>query len=148
MVPAPRKTSEVTKKVLVVDDEPDVVLYLCTLLEEHGFAVCSAEDGTEGMRKVLEESPDLICLDIFMPEKSGILMYQEVKMNDRLKGIPVLFVTGFKTDDQPLFALKKLLYEHSIPMPEGFLEKPIDRESFIRAVRRILKGKGVPLDSA
>lgn len=148
MVPAPRKTSEVTKKVLVVDDEPDVVLYLCTFLEEHGFETCSAENGVEGIRKVRKERPDLICLDILMPQKSGILMYQEVKMDDRLKGIPVLFVTGFKTDDQPLFALKKFLYEHSLPMPEGFQEKPIDRVSFIEVVRRILKGKGVQLDSA
>jgi len=148
MPPGLGKAPQRAPKVLVVDDEPDVVTYLYTLLEEHGYDVCFAADGIEGMQKVREESPNLICLDIHMPEKSGILMYEEMKMDSRLKGIPVLVVTGYKGDEPLLQEFKRYLVERSVPFPEGYLEKPIDQSYFIQAVRRILRGEKVlSLDS-
>jgi CheY-like chemotaxis protein len=138
-----RKTKPRAHKILVVDDEPDVVTYLCTLLEEHGFMVCSAADGIEGLQKVRDEFPNLICLDILMPEKSGILMYEEMKVDSRLQEIPVLVVTGYKANEPLLQDFKRYLVEREVPIPEGYLEKPIDRTFFIQAVRKILRGEKV-----
>ena len=63
---------EKKRKILVLDDEPDVVTYLVSLFEDNDYIVVSAVDGKEGMEKVTTEKPDLITLDISMPEKSGI----------------------------------------------------------------------------
>jgi len=60
------------KTILVVDDEPDVVAYLRTFLEDHGFYVVFAENGRTGFEKAKTENPDLITLDITMPEESGV----------------------------------------------------------------------------
>jgi CheY-like chemotaxis protein len=125
------------KKVLVVDDEEDVVIYLCTLLEEHGFETCSAANGIEAMRKVEEENPDLICLDILMPEKSGNALYQELKMDRRTRDVPVILVTGFKADDHPFLEFKRFLAGQSLQDPEGYVEKPIDREVLLDLVRKL-----------
>jgi CheY-like chemotaxis protein len=132
------------KRILVVDDEPDVVTFLCTLLEEHGFRTSCAQDGAEGMRKARSEPPDLLCLDILMPGKSGVFMYEELKLDDRLRDIPVFIVTGFKSSDRAMAGFVELLKERSLSAPEGYFEKPIDSRVFLRAVDRILQGKGPP----
>ena len=85
-----------SKKILVVDDEPDILTFLCTLLRKNGYDVCEACDGVEGMKKVLEEKPDLVCLDLLMPEKTGIKMYREMRKDELLKNLPVIMVTGIE----------------------------------------------------
>ena len=71
------------KKIMVVDDEPDIITYLTTLLEENGYETESAKDGVDGLKKIRESRPDLVCLDILMPEKSGIGLYRELKKDER-----------------------------------------------------------------
>ena len=66
------------KKILIIDDEPDTLVFLGTLLKKNGYEVCEASDGVEGMKKVLSDQPDLVCLDLLMPEKTGIKMYREM----------------------------------------------------------------------
>ena len=82
------------KKVLVLDDEPNVVAYLETLLQDNGYDTVSAGDGREGMEKARSEKPDLITLDISMPEESGVRFFRELKEDPDLAGIPVVIVTG------------------------------------------------------
>ena len=67
------------RTVLVVDDEPHVVAYLEMVLQDHGYATLSAGNGREGLTKAKAHSPDLICLDITMPEESGIRFYRNLK---------------------------------------------------------------------
>ena len=67
------------KKILVVDDEPGVVAYLETLLQDNGYETVSAADGHLALEKFKSEHPDLVTLDISMPEKSGIRFYRDVK---------------------------------------------------------------------
>jgi len=128
------------KKILIIEDEADIATYLATLFEENGFEVATAGDGKEGARKVAEFRPDLICLDILMPEKSGIALYRELKKNNEFAGIPVVMVTGFKADEFPNVDFKKFIYERSVPGPEGYVEKPIDREVLLQTVRKVLEG--------
>ncbi|MFA4915203.1 MAG: response regulator [Syntrophales bacterium] len=126
------------KKIIVIDDEPDVITYLTTLLEENGYKTDSAADGLEGLKKIKETRPDLVCLDILMPEKSGIGLYRELKKDEGLKGIPVIIVTGFRGDEHPLMNFKDFLYKRSVPGPEGYMEKPIDRQEFLEMVKKNL----------
>jgi CheY-like chemotaxis protein len=127
------------KKILVIDDEPDVILFLTTLLRKSGYEVCEACDGVEGMKKVLEEKPDLVCLDLIMPEKTGIKMYREMRKDDHLKKVPVIMVTGIESADPWDFkGFRKFIQERSIPRPDGYVEKPIDKEQFLAAVREAI----------
>jgi CheY-like chemotaxis protein len=128
-----------TKKVLVIDDEADTVVYMETLLQDNGYETVSASDGEEGMEKVKSEKPDLVVLDVSMPQKSGMRFFREIKTNPDLATIPVIFVTGVTGFAGDKDALKKFIDSRgSIPSPEGFFSKPIDREEFLKAVSNLL----------
>ena len=71
------------KKVLVIDDEPDVLTYITSILKKNGYNYVTALDGVEGMEKAKAESQDLITLDLLMPEMTGIKMYRELKRMKR-----------------------------------------------------------------
>jgi|YNPNPStandDraft_1061719.scaffolds.fasta_scaffold23970_4 CheY-like chemotaxis protein len=131
-----------SKTILVIEDEPDVQIYLATLFQENGYEVVTASNGKEGEAALAQRRPDLICLDILMPEKSGIALYRELRKNPQLSGIPVVMVTGFRAEEFPGVDFKKFVYERSVPGPEGYVEKPIDRELLLRTVREILDRAG------
>jgi CheY-like chemotaxis protein len=120
------------KRILIVDDEEDILMYLSTLLQDHGYETRMAKDGVEAWKKVEEDAPDLITLDISMPEKSGIRFYRDLKTNDRLKGIPIIIVTGVSDDFKKFISSR-----HQVPAPEGFISKPIDREEILKTVERL-----------
>ncbi|HSK10662.1 MAG TPA: response regulator, partial [Vicinamibacterales bacterium] len=80
--------------VLVIDDEPDVQIYLSTLFEKEGLHVETAGDGEEGFARALAVKPDLIFLDILMPRKTGIMLYRRLKKEAALAGVPVVILTG------------------------------------------------------
>jgi CheY-like chemotaxis protein len=126
------------KKILIIDDEPDVLVFLGTLLRKSGYEVCEASDGVEGMKKVIEEKPDLVCLDLLMPEKTGIKMYREMRKDESLSKVPVIMVTGFSTPAIGYMDFKKFIHERSIPAPEGYIEKPIDKDQFLEAVKQVI----------
>jgi CheY-like chemotaxis protein len=117
------------KRALVVDDEADVRAYLGALLEDMGFEVLMAEDGVQGIEAARREMPDLITLDISMPEQSGVRTYRQLKTEESLKHIPVCIITGFS--EKMSTYLKKLA---GFPFPEGFLNKPIDPEELKKLV--------------
>ena len=127
------------RTILVVDDEPHVVAYLEMLLQDQGYATVSAANGREGMEKARAHTPDLICLDITMPEESGVRMYRSLKEDPRLASIPVLVVTavtGLGGDPEPFRNF--LNSRKSIPPPEGFFSKPIEREDFLAKVSELV----------
>lgn len=127
------------KKILVIDDEADTVTYLETLLQDNGYNTISANDGVQGMEKAKTENPDLIILDVSMPERSGMGFYHDIKKDNQMASIPIIFVTGvtgYGGDDQ---AIKKFIAGlRKVPSPEGYFAKPIDRDEFIKKVNEIL----------
>ena len=126
-------------KILVIDDEADTVVYLETLLQDHGYDTVSASDGEEGMEKVKTEMPDLIVLDVSMPQKSGMRFFREIKSNPELESIPVIFVTGVTGFGGDKEGLKKFINSRgTIPSPEGFYSKPIDQDKFLNAIKKLL----------
>ncbi len=126
------------KKILVIDDEPDMVTFLCTLLEDHGYSTLTAADGEEGLALVKSEKPDLISLDLLMPNKTGIKMYREMRKDDEVKDIPVIMVTGFGKDDVPSMDFKEWIQKRAIKGPEAYIEKPVNKDVLLEAVKKCI----------
>ncbi len=127
------------KKILIVDDEPNVVAYLETLLQDNGYATVTATNGEEGLEKVKSERPDLISLDITMPKKSGVGLYRTLREDDDLKTIPVVIVTavtGYAGDPEEF--RKFISTRKSVPPPDGFLAKPVKKEELLELFGKIL----------
>jgi two-component system phosphate regulon response regulator PhoB len=129
-----------SRRILIVDDEPDVRLYLQTVLAQHDFEVLSASTAREGLDIVREKSPDLVCLDIMMPRESGIKLYTQMKGDKKLAGIPVLVVSGVSPSSE--FEFREFVSDTSVPPPEGYVEKPIQPEEFIKLVDRLSRRIG------
>jgi CheY-like chemotaxis protein len=127
------------KKVLIVDDELDVRIYVRTLFETSGFTPVVTRNGTEGLQKARELSPDLIILDVMMPEAGGVTMYRELKADQQLKTIPVIMLTavGKKSFSHYLKMLNVKLKD-PIPQPEAYMEKPLDHVKLLELARKIL----------
>lgn len=120
------------KTVLVIDDEPDTQIYISSLLEDNGFKTVIAKDGDDALKKVNEAMPDLITLDITMPEKSGVRFYRDIKENEALKHIPIIMITGMAKDFEKFISTRK-----QVPPPEGYLSKPIDQEKFLALAKEL-----------
>jgi Fe-S oxidoreductase/ActR/RegA family two-component response regulator len=132
-VRVPRERKKVKHgKILVVDDQPDVVLYLETLLQDQGYEVVTAFDGTEGIKKAKEDKPDLITLDVTMPGKSGVTVFHELRSTPGIETIPVFIVTG-------VIDFRQLMYQRTVEAPEGFMSKPINEDVFLMTVDRLLE---------
>jgi CheY-like chemotaxis protein len=125
-------TSE-AKKILVVDDEPDVHTFLTTLLDDAGYRHESAKDGEEAMQLIEADPPDLIALDVTMPQKSGVGVYRTLKNDDRFKQIPVIFITGVAEDFEKFISTRR-----QVPPPEGYIAKPIGPDQFLEMVKKLL----------
>ena len=82
------------KKILAIDDEVDTLTFYSEVIEDCNFLPITSSDGVEGLKKAREEKPDLILLDIMMPEKGGMKTYKELKNDPVLKSIPVIIITG------------------------------------------------------
>jgi Fe-S oxidoreductase/CheY-like chemotaxis protein len=132
VVPIPAEL--VGRRILVVDDEPDVVRYLSAFLSDHGFSVSTARDGIEALDKARAERPDLITLDVSMPGKSGVDVFTTLRRDPALRGIPVFIITG-------VVDFRRLMYYRQVLPPEGYMEKPIDPDVLLMTIRRLLEIK-------
>jgi DNA-binding response OmpR family regulator len=146
------------KKVLVVDDDDNTRRFLTVALEENGYEAITAEDGDEGYRKVEEEIPDLILLDVMMPKKTGFSLFKQLRRKEEYKDIPIIMLTGVAgvleeedslaegdTFESPFDSLREGLRrgiakmrEEGLIRPERFIDKPIDPEELIESVRGII----------
>jgi CheY-like chemotaxis protein len=123
------------RKILVIDDEPDVVSYLSAFLEDEGFQVLTASNGPDGLALAREEAPDLITLDITMPGMSGIEVLTTLRRDENLNGLPVVIITGVTSFD-------KLTDYRDVRAPEGFMQKPIDLVTLLSTIEGILDSPG------
>lgn len=127
------------KKVLVVDDEQSILIYLTTVLEDTGYATCSASDGQEGLQVAREERPDLVCLDVMMPKRSGVSLYEQIKRDPDLRPVPVMFISAYNQvrDLRDPVAFRKMVPDEEIPHPDLCIEKPIKVPEFLAAVAKL-----------
>ncbi len=115
-----------SKKILVIDDESDVRIFLTTLLKKHGFSTVTAENGIEGLAIAKQEKPDLVTLDLMMPNQSGTDFYRMLNKDKELCDTPIIVISG--TAGRHL-AVKK---------PAAVFDKPIKPDQFIEAVNKAL----------
>lgn len=112
-----------SKKILVVDDEPDVLDFLSALLEDAGYEVLTASDGTQALQAAKREKPDLISLDLAMPNNTGTEFYRKMQKDKDISKTPVIIVSG-------------LAGRHlAVRKPVAVFDKPIDRDEFLKAVQ-------------
>ena len=127
------------KRILIVDDEPDVVRYLEMLLGDQGYETLGASDGREALEVVRRERPDLVTLDISMPDVSGTKVYREIRTDPELASIPVIIITAIVGFDGDPYAYEKFIsHRRKVPPPEGFFPKPIDAKAFLATVSELL----------
>jgi CheY-like chemotaxis protein len=93
------------------------------------------------MTKAKAEKPDIITLDLLMPERTGIKLYREFKKDEELKGIPVIMVTGIVSEDHQFADFKKFIYERNIPAPEGYIAKLFNAEELLEKIKQALGEK-------
>jgi twitching motility two-component system response regulator PilH len=128
-----------SKKVLIVDDDPDVRLFNTTVVEESGYTPIEAANGEEGLQIVKKDRPDLVILDVLMPKQSGIRLYRELKTDKTLIGIPVIILSGVAK--RTFLRSQKALTEFGdkpVPEPDNYLEKPVEPDELAREIKKLL----------
>jgi len=127
------------QKILVVDDDPDMRIFLSTILKTGGFKPIVAKDGIEGMQKAKKENPVFIIIDVPMPENGGMRMYRHLKLDKQLKQIPVIMIS---TIDKQTFIhyqkTKGIGLGRDVVSPEAFLEKPPEAAEVLNLIQDIL----------
>ena len=125
------------KKILVVDDNADFVEATKLVLEKKGgYNVVVAYDGVEGIEKTKSENPDLIVLDVMMPEKDGYKMCAELKSDDKYKDIPIILLTAVASHISDTEYTTRMGMETEA---DDYLEKPVEPEDILKSVDLQLK---------
>jgi CheY-like chemotaxis protein len=114
-----------TKKILIIDDDPVILKYLQALFEDNGYAICTASGSMEGLALVRAEKPDLITLDLEMPGEWGPRFYRKLRQDKALRDIPVLVISGIDGD-------------HAVKDAVAFVAKPFDPDKVLGIVKRTI----------
>jgi len=128
-----------SRRVLTVDDDPDITIFVKTVLEENGYTPLVARNGEAGLSMARDEAPDLIILDVLMPKQSGIRMYRELKSDESLKNIPVIILSGIakRTFLRSQEALTEF-GDQAIPEPNVYIEKPVEPLELAETVKSLI----------
>lgn len=113
------------KKIMVIDDDPIIVKYLVTLFSDNGYETCSASDGVEALEVVRSMRPDLITLDLEMPQEWGSRFYRNLTKEEELKKIPVVVISG-------------LAGQHAVKDAVAFIKKPFDPDKVLGIVKKTI----------
>jgi CheY-like chemotaxis protein len=121
------------KKILIIDDELDILTYFEAIFQDNGYDAVSAMNGVEGFELAKSEKPDLITLDITMPTQSGLKLFRQYKQHPELKNIPIIIITAVDDFMGAYFDELK-----NLGPPEGIFYKPIDPRKIMKLVAKIL----------
>lgn len=137
------------KKILFVDDELDMRIFLSTVLRTEGYEAVAARNAMEGLQKARDIGPDLVIMDVMMPQAGGVTLFQEVKKDPRLKHVPVIMLTGVseKAFSHHLKMLN-IRIDDSLPPPDAYMEKPLDPARLVETIERLLRREDVKDSSA
>ena len=128
-------------RILIIEDDPEFSYYLKIILEEAGFCTVLASDGMAGFQLLKSLEPDLITLDLIMPNKTGIKFFTEIRKKRKYCSIPVIIITSYTNNTYPMIDFKKALYSKALMPPDGYFEKPIESLRLISVIRNILASK-------
>ena len=119
------------KKILIVDDEPQLVLVVKMRLEANKYEVITAQDGAEALEKVRAEKPDLIILDVMLPKLDGYKVCRMLKFDERFKNIPVIIFTVRAQESD-----KEIVKEVGA---DAYIPKPFESEVLLAKIKELLK---------
>jgi len=118
------------KKILVVDDELNVLKVIASRLKANNYDVVTASDGIYAVKKAIEEKPDLIILDIKMPAGGGVSVFENLKLLDGTMTTPIIFITAYPTEE-----IKRKVLEMGA---EDFVAKPFNPDELLAKVKKAL----------
>ena len=128
------------KKVMVVDDEADMRIFVSTVVETSGLIPVTAEDGTQALATARSANPALIILDVMMPKiDDGIQTYLQFRTDDKLNQIPIIMLSAVAK--KTFFHSIRMLSPYrgqTIPEPEAYMEKPPDANELIRLIDELI----------
>ena len=119
-----------SKKILIIEDDPGTTRFLVYTLEQEGYKVLSAEDGLEGLKKARDEHPDLIILDIMLPGMDGYEICHRLRQKPETRTVPVLIVSGRARQDDKNIGLRM--------GADDYLSKPVDPQTILAKVETML----------
>jgi two-component system, OmpR family, response regulator VicR len=122
------------KCILCVEDEPEMIDLIRLILGRRGFEVKGAAGGTEGLKMIRQDPPDLVLLDLMMPDMDGWEVYQQIKADEKTKNIPVIVVTAKAQ------SIDKVLGLH-IAKVDDYITKPFSPQDLMNSVEKVLKSK-------
>jgi two-component system response regulator VicR len=125
-----------TKHILCIEDEPEMIDLIRLILGRRGFDVVGAAGGKEGLEKVRQDPPDLILLDLMMPDMDGWEVYQQIKADDRTKNIPVIVVTAKAQ------SIDKVLGLH-IAKVDDYIAKPFSPQELLESVDNVFEAQNL-----
>jgi DNA-binding response OmpR family regulator len=120
-----------SKRILVVDDEPSILLSLEFLMEQEGYDVYCATDGDEALQAIRDKKPDLILLDVMMPKRDGFEVCQTIRANPEWKEVRIIILTakGREVDQEKGLALGA----------DDYITKPFATQELVKKVRMVLE---------
>jgi len=126
-------------KILLVDDEPDIVEFLKYNLEQNGYDVIAGHDGLQALKK-LSENPDLIILDIMMPHLDGYEVYHKIRENKEFTDVPIIFLTAKSGETDEIKGLEL--------GASDFIQKPISPKKLIARIKLNLRKNRIDLSDS
>lgn len=128
-----KKRTRPKKRILIVDDEPDMMEAIKFRLEESKYEVLMATDGEEGLKRAREEKPDLIILDLIIPKVNGYDICRKLKLDEKYKGIPIVMFTARHQPDDIRFGFAQ--------GADAYVVKPFDPKILMGKISELLKKK-------
>jgi two-component system phosphate regulon response regulator PhoB len=124
--------------IVVVDDEPDVAVYLAAVLEKRGHEAHIAGNAAEGFALVKELRPDVACLDIVMPEETGLALLRRIRADREVGETAVVFISALKPETA---ASQSGPHADASAEPDEYVEKPPNSETFVAAIERAARSR-------
>jgi CheY-like chemotaxis protein len=123
--------SEIAKKIVCIDDEPDMIELFHFILRRKGYDVSGATSGAEGLRMIRETLPDLVLLDLMMPVIGGWEVYQQLKADEKTKNIPIIVVTAKALSIDKVLGLR-------IAKVDDYITKPFSPAALVKSIEQVL----------
>ena len=123
------------RKILIVDDDSDFVDAVTTILKSKKFEVVAAYDGKEGIEKVKTERPNLVVLDVMMPEKDGYTVCKELKSDSKWSHIPILLLTAVASHVPTTRFTQQMGMETEA---DDYIDKPVEPDVLVKRIETLL----------
>ena len=128
------------RTILIIEDEMDMRFYIVTMIKTLGYDTVVARNGIEGMKVLEKIRPDLIILDVMMPEKGGALVYKEIKSNAVYEDIPLIVFSGVNRDSFNHYVrMLNVNLKAKIEEPEYYVEKTVDPDYLMKLIKQMIE---------